>query len=131
MLKGLGENDDGSMGSEKSGPSRKTNFLSSTGNSTNCLVNTTRLAQDHKSRTLENTTLKAKSAEDRRKAGELKQQHKLESQKSNDLEKQLEALKAQLAAQTMGSPTPSGSAAAVAPPPLSSKEDDGSATAQG
>ena len=44
VLKGLGEKDDGLMGSAPSGPSRRTDFSSSTGNRTNRSVNTARLA---------------------------------------------------------------------------------------
>ena len=54
LLTTLGDTDNASMGLAKTGPSCRSNFSSSTGNITTRLVNTARLARDHKDRVLEN-----------------------------------------------------------------------------
>jgi len=50
----LGDTGNASMGSAKTGPSCRSNFFSSTGNSMARSVNAARLAKDHKDRALEN-----------------------------------------------------------------------------
>ena len=119
------------MDSANSGASRRTNFSSFTGKCTNQSVNTARLARDCKSRAVESATLKDANLKEKQKANEPTEQNKAEKNKCNDLEKQLEALKAQLSVQNTGYPAPSGSTMVGTVPYPKDTDGDISAEAQG